>query len=71
MNYMEYLNTNANITYLECEAYLNENDINQLDLSVPIFIDLGINGHSYWKVLSINYTNNGRSSTVQLQKIIV
>lgn len=61
---------NPNVTYVECEAYLNEEDISNLDLSVPIFIDLGSIGHSYWKVLKVDYTNSNSTSTVQLQKVI-
>jgi len=62
---------NPNIVYFEGEAYLNENDINQLDLATPIFIDFGLDGHGYWKVLSVNYTNSSRSSTIKLQKVIL
>jgi hypothetical protein len=62
---------NPNVLYFEGEAYLNESDISLLDLSVPVFIDLGIDGHAYWKVLEVQYTNNARSSTIKLQKIIV
>ncbi|WP_158798090.1 hypothetical protein [Pedobacter sp. L105] len=62
---------NPNVNYFDCEAYLNENDIANLDLSVPIFIDLGMYGASYWKLLSVDYTNNGRTSSIKLQKVLV
>lgn len=72
-NYENQINElrNANVTYVACEAYLNENDINQLDLSVPIFLDFGVIGNGYWKILEIKYVGNNRTSTIQLQKIIV
>jgi hypothetical protein len=60
----------ANITYLTCQMYLNENIINQLNLKKPVFIDLGKNGTSYWKLLSVTYTNADSKSTVYLQKIV-
>ena len=62
---------NANVTYVTAEAYLNENDINQLDLSVPIFLDFGVVGNGYWKLLEVNYVGNNRTSTIKVQKIIV
>lgn len=75
-SYNYYLNQfkelrNPNITYVQCEVYLNENDINMIDLSVPIFIDLGSFGHSYWKLLEVNYVGSERTSTIKLQKIIL
>jgi hypothetical protein len=60
----------ANITYLTCQMYLNASVINQLDLKTPILIDKGSNGVSYYKVLSVSYTNAESRSTVKLQKIL-
>ncbi|WP_449439633.1 hypothetical protein [Pedobacter steynii] len=60
----------ANINYLTMEAYLNENDINQLDLSVPIFIDLPAFGSAYFKLINVDYKNSNQTSTIYLQKII-
>ncbi|MCX2486601.1 hypothetical protein [Pedobacter sp. MR2016-24] len=60
----------ANVTYLTCQMFLNEQIINQLDLKKPIFIDMGRNGYTYWKLLSVSYTNSESRSTVKLQKIL-
>ncbi len=63
--------TNPQVTYVECEAYLNELDISNLDLKLPVFIDTGSMGHAYFKVMSIDYENNNVTSKVLLQKICV
>lgn len=61
--------TNADVKFIECQIYLNELDINNLDLRTPVFIDMGDKGHSYFKVLSVSYTSNATLSTVKLQRI--
>ena len=61
--------TNPNISTVEAEVILNELDIANLDLKVPVFIDLGSYGHSYFKVLSVEYINNITPAKVVLQKI--
>lgn len=63
--------TNPNVTYMECDMYLNELDISNLDLRVPIFIDMGGLGHAYFKVINVEYSNNKSVSKVQLQKIVI
>ena len=60
----------GNVTFLTCGMYLNPDVINALNLKMPVFLDLGRNGTSYWKVLSVNYTNAETRSTVKLQKIV-
>ena len=71
-NYMNQIKelVNPNVTYLTCEAFLNEIDINNLELSQPVYIDFGEFGNSYWKVLKVDYKNNSTTSTIELQKII-
>jgi hypothetical protein len=63
--------TNPNIYTVECNAYLNEIDINQLDLKVPVFIDMGDKGQAYFKILSVEYGDNSTPSKVILQKIFL
>ncbi len=62
--------TNANMFTMTCEVLLNEADIANLDLKVPVFIDMGDKGYSYFKVLSVEYTNSSKTSTAILQKVI-
>jgi hypothetical protein len=62
--------TNPNISTVVCEVKLTENEIGSLDFRVPVFIDTGSIGDSYFKILSIDYSNNKRTSTVTLQKIV-
>lgn len=61
--------TNSNVTYVECDVNLNELDITNLDLKEPVFIDLGKEGHAYFKVLKVEYSDNKTFSKVGLQKI--
>lgn len=61
--------TNPNLFTVECQVLLNEVDIANLDLKVPVFIDLQKYGYSYFKVLKVEYTNSKTTSTVTLQKI--
>lgn len=63
--------TDFNLSIVECDAYLNEIDIANLDLRVPVFIDLGRMGHSYFKVLSVEYSSKNYKSKVKLQKITI
>lgn len=63
--------TNPNVVYVEGEAFLNEIDIANLDLRVPVFIDMGADGHSYWRVLSVEYKSNQSTSSIKLQKIVI
>lgn len=62
--------TDANIATIECEVSLTEHEIGMLDLRVPVYIDTGSEGDGYFKVLSVEYTNNKRTSTVTLQRIV-
>lgn len=61
--------TNPNVSFCECEMLLNEVDIANLDLRVPIYLDMGMYGHGYFKVLEIEYENKNVTSKVLLQKI--
>ncbi|MBN9295375.1 MAG: hypothetical protein J0I41_00120 [Filimonas sp.] len=72
-NYINQISelTNINLFTLEVDVFLNEIDITSLDLRTPVFIDGGELGHAYFKVLSVEYSNNQQSSTVLLQKIVI
>lgn len=61
--------TDPNVVFVECDAYLNEIDIANLDLKIPVFIDMGELGHAYFKVLSVEYDSKDVSAKVKLQKI--
>jgi len=61
---------NENVFTIECNAFLTENDITNLDLRVPVFVDLGRYGYSYFKILEIQYTDNKSASLVTLQRIV-
>lgn len=63
--------TNINVSYWECSVLLNEVDIANLDLSVPVFIDMGENSHAYFKVMEVIYYDNNTPSKVQLQRIVL
>lgn len=63
--------TNINVFTVEADVFLNEIDITNLDLRVPVFIDLGTLGYSYFKVLSVEYYDNKSKSKVLLQKIFL
>jgi len=63
--------TNPNIKVIECDCVLNEFDINNLDLKTPVFVDMGENGHGYFKVLSVDYISKNHTSRVVLQQIIL
>ncbi|WP_313235691.1 hypothetical protein [Sphingobacterium multivorum] len=59
---------NSNLKILECNIYLNEADITQLDFQRPIFIQTKY-GNSYFKLLEVEYTDNNSLSNVKLQSI--
>ena len=61
--------TNPDVTYIECQAYLNEIDISNLDLKVPVYINTGTLNGAYFKVLKVEYDGNKSVSKLQLQKI--
>ena len=63
--------TNPNVTYIDADVYLNEIDITNINLRTPVFVDLGELGHSYFKVLNVEYENNKTTSRVSLQKIVI
>lgn len=63
--------TNPNIYTVQGFAMLNEIDIHNLDLRIPVFIDMGNKGQAYFKILSIEYQNNYTPSKVILQKIFL
>jgi hypothetical protein len=61
--------TNVNLMIIEANIKLDEIDISNLNLKTPVFIDLGENGHGYFKVLEVEYQNSELLSKVTLQKI--
>ena len=61
--------TDPNIYQIQAYAYLNELDINSLDLRRPLFIDMGTNGQGYLKLLSVVYENNYTPAQLVFQKI--
>jgi hypothetical protein len=63
--------TNPNLFLVECKVLLNELDIANLDLKIPVFVDLGQYGHSYFKILKLEYINNYTPAEVLLQKIVL
>jgi len=60
-----------NLFTIDCSALLNEIDIGNLDFHNPIFIDTGEYGHSYFKLQSIEYSDNKTPSKITLQKIVI
>jgi len=60
-----------NVFTIECNMFLTETDITNLNLQVPVFVDLGDLGMSYWKILEVQYTDNKSASLVTLQKIVL
>ena len=58
-----------NIMVMNCKVNLNESDINNIDFSVPIFIQTRY-GNSYFKLLEVEYANSSVFSNVRLQRII-
>lgn len=61
--------TDPNTAFYDCDIMLNEVDIANLDLRVPVYIDFGEIGHGYFKVLKVDYQRRGLPSKVSLQKI--
>lgn len=62
--------TSGNLSYVECDAWLNHFDIANLDLSTPVFIDLGPLGNIYFKVIEVSYVSNNKTAHLKLQRII-
>lgn len=58
-----------NIMIMDCKVYLNPTDINNIDFSIPIFIQTRY-GNSYFKLLEVQYSNSSLFSDVRLQRII-
>jgi hypothetical protein len=63
--------SNPNTIFVDAEVALNEVDIANLDLRIPVFIDLGQYGHAYFKVLNVEYSHKNDTAKVQLQKIAI
>jgi hypothetical protein len=61
--------TNPDVVYLEMDVYLNEVDIANLDLRIPIYIQTGSYNGSYFKLLNLEYFGSDTSSKVLLQKV--
>src|SRR5690606_10287144 len=61
--------TDNNLIIMECNIYLNENDISNLDFQIPIYIQTKY-GNSYFKLLEVEYTNSNVASLVKMMKIV-
>lgn len=61
--------TNPDVVYIEGYAMLNDIDIANLDLKVPIYINSGRFNNSYFKLLKVEYNGADSPSKIQLQKI--
>jgi len=62
--------TKGDVIYITCNALLNDIDISNLDLRIPVYIDTGSMGGAYFKVLSVDYNGQDVLSKVSLQKIV-
>jgi hypothetical protein len=63
--------TDENVIFVECDVYLSEFDIGNLDLSVPVYIQTGNNNGAYFKIINVEYENKDLPSKVKLQKIVI
>ena len=61
--------TNINVKYVSCSALLNESDIGNLDLKIPVYISTGKYSNAYFKVLEIDYSGKDSVSAIKLQLI--
>jgi hypothetical protein len=59
------------VIFVECSVYLSPLDIANLDLSVPVWINTGVNNGAYFKVINVEYENKDLTSKVTLQKILL
>ncbi|WP_322518620.1 hypothetical protein [Chitinophaga sancti] len=57
------------MTTFEVGVNLNAVDITNLDLRVPVFVDMGQYGHAYFKIINLEYTESEVITTVTLQRI--
>ncbi|WP_313511631.1 hypothetical protein [Sphingobacterium sp.] len=62
--------TDPNLMVLEINAYLNENDISELNFQKPIYLE-NKDGNSLWKLLELNYKNSLTPARIKLQKITI
>lgn len=60
-----------NFSTFECDVWLNENDIGELDFQIPIYLNTEKVGDGYFKLLEVNYKSSLELSKVKLQKIIL
>ena len=60
----------SNTRIIEVNVNLNENDVQQLDFTKPIYFD-SILGHNYFKLLSVDYSNKNTPATVKLQTCLL
>lgn len=63
--------TNPNVVFVDCNVYLTEVDIANIDLKTPVYIQTGNYNGAYWKVLNVEYYGSDSASKVLLQKIAV
>jgi len=61
--------TDSNTRIIETTAYLNENDIQNLDFKVPIFFN-SVLGHNYFKLLSVEYSNSNDLQILSYKQLI-
>lgn len=61
--------TNQDVMYCEFDIWLNEVDMANLDLHIPIYINNGLFNSSYWKLIKVEYNGIDSVSKVSLQKI--
>jgi hypothetical protein len=61
--------TNPNVVFLEAQFNLNEVDISNLDLRVPIYLSVDDMNGAYFKIISLEYSGHESPSTAMLQRI--
>jgi hypothetical protein len=60
-----------NFSTLECEVWLSETDISNLNFQTPIYLSTEKIGDGYFKLLEVTYKSSLELSKVKLQKILM
>ncbi|RKR82651.1 hypothetical protein BDD43_2836 [Mucilaginibacter gracilis] len=60
----------SNTRVISVDAHLNESDIQNLNFQTPIYFN-SIYGNSYFKLLSVEYTNKNQKSKVKFQSVYI
>lgn len=68
-NQLAELNSD-NIFTLECDVLLDEIDVSNLDLRIPIFVS-SKQGNAYFKIINLTYYNSQEVSKLVFQKVIL